>query len=266
MTAGRTRAAAPATPAPPDGVRVVREERRDGAVPLHVQPGWRDAFPWVVQGTTGRGEADAPFDLGLFGDAPAGPVLDRWRRLMAALDGPAAVHALQVHGAAVRRHERPHDAGLLVMHGLDGHATGRPGLLLTVSVADCVPISLVDPEARRVALLHGGWRGTAAGIVTRGLDALAAGDPGRVHAHLGPAICGGCYEVGPEVHEALGLPPPRSNTPVDVRSVQARQLVEAGVPATQVTVSGHCTRCGDGFFSHRGGHAGRQMGVLGIRP
>lgn len=257
--------AAPAIPALPEGVRRVREERAGGPVPLFPQPEWRRVLPWVVQGTTGRGAREAPFDLGLFGAAPAGAVLARWRELRSALGGMAAAHAHQVHGADVRTHEAAPDDGLVVQHGFDGHATTRPGLLMAVSVADCVPIFMVDPGARRVVLLHGGWRGTAAGIVGRGLEAMDGADPAGVHVHLGPAICGGCYEVGPEVHDALGLPVPRENTPVDVRAVQARQLVEAGVPPGQVTVSEHCTRCGEGFFSHRGGDRERQMGVLGIR-
>src|SRR5690606_18360795 len=102
---------------------------------------------------------------------------------------------------------------------IDGHATRAPGLLLAVSVADCVPVSLVDPERRAVALLHAGWRGAAAGILERGLEVLAErllARPEDLHVHLGPAICGGCYEVGPEVHRALGLPEPPAPAPVDL--------------------------------------------------
>ena len=250
-----------ATPPLPEGVRTVRERPVDGAVPIHVHPDWARTFPWLVQGTTG---ASGAFDLGLYGGTPVGTVLARWRALREALGVPTAVHSRQVHGAGIRRHGDP-GPGLLVEDGHDGHVTDQAGVLLTVSVADCVPISLVDPERRRIALLHGGWRGTAAGILGRGFDALGA-EPASVWVHLGPAICGRCYEVGPEVHEALGLAPPPANTPVDVRAVQAREAVGRGVPPRQVTVSEHCTLCGSGFFSHRGGSGARQMGLLAVRP
>ena len=216
-----------------------------------------------MQGTTWRGRTDQPFDLGLFGNTPVGEALERWRRLRHAADASEVVHSLQVHGREIRQHPGA-DEGVRILHGYDGHSSAVPGLLLTVSVADCVPISLVDPERQRIALLHGGWRGTAAGILHHGLAALDA-DVHRVRVHLGPAICGPCYEVGPEVHEELGLPRPDSNRPVDVRAVQARQALEAGVPPENITVSRHCTRCGDRFFSHRAGSPGRQLGVLGIR-
>lgn len=251
------------TPPLPGGVRTVREPLGpDPAVPLYSVPEWRERFPWLVHGTTGRG-GDHSFDLGLFGETPVGTALGRWRALRDRLAVPRAVHSRQVHGPVVMEHGDP-TPGLYVTEGRDGHVTGTPGILLTVSLADCVPISLVDPRRRRVALLHGGWRGTAAEIVGRGLDLLGS-DPSDLHAHLGPAICGRCYEVGPEVHQALGLPVPAHPSPVDVRAVQATELVEAGVAAERITVSGHCTLCGDGFFSHRGGSTARQLGVLAIR-
>lgn len=250
------------TPALPDEVRRVRERPGGGEVPLHSLEEWTDRFPWLVHGTTGSG-SDRAFDLGLFGEAPVGESMARWRALRTETGMPRTVHSFQVHGRTVISHETD-EPGLYVSEGADGHVTDRPGILLTVTVADCVPISLVDARRRRVALLHGGWRGTAAGIVEAGLAELG-GDPAHIHAHMGPAICGRCYEVGPEVHAALGLPVPAGNTPVDVRAVQARQLCSSNVPAGQVTVSEHCTRCGEGFFSHRAGAAGRQLGVLGIR-
>ena len=88
-----------------------------------------------------------------------------------------------------------------------------------------------------------------------------------LHVHFGPAICGACYEVGPEVFEALNQPVPPCPTPIDLRAVLVERAVAAGVDRSQVTVSGHCTRCtGSGLFSHRGGDAERQVGYLGVRP
>jgi polyphenol oxidase len=256
-----------ATPALPTGVRSVREEPSDGPVPLHVHPEWQQALGWLVQGTTGRGDDggdDGAFDLGLFGATPVAEALARWRSLQRATGAPRIVHSRQHHGATLLDHaDGP--PGLAISDGFDGHLTDRPGVILTVSVADCVPISLVDTVRGRIALLHGGWRGTARGILRHGLDRLGA-DRAEVRMHLGPAICGPCYEVGPEVHEALGLPVPVRPAPVDVRAVQARQAIEAGVRAEHITVSEHCTRCGDRFFSHRAGSPGRQLGLLGIRP
>lgn len=224
-----------------------------------------------MQGTTGQGDAEELFDLGLSGDGPVGRVLERWRALGRATGMAHLVHARQVHAADLWVHDGVGAPGLLVMEGVDGHLTRRPGVLLTVSVADCVPVSLVDPERRAVALLHAGWRGAAAGIVERAIARLAeefGSAAADLWLHCGPAICGNCYEVGPEVHRALrpAADPPPAPAPLDLRAAIAERARAEGVPPEQITLSTHCTRCGPGaFFSHRGGSPARQMGFLGIR-
>ena len=193
----------------------------------------------------------------------------RWRSLIGATGMQGAAHSRQAHGRLVQTHAVA-PIGLLYSDGFDGHATAAPGVALTVSVADCIPVFLVDDDARAIALLHAGWRGVAGNILEVGLAALAglAGTrPERVWLHAGPAICGACYEVGPEVHEALGLGRPSTNANVDVRAALVRQAVAAGVEPERISVSAHCTKCGPGrFFSHRAGSTGRQMGVLGLKP
>jgi YfiH family protein len=250
----------------------VEEVLDSGRVPLWRHPGWSERFPWLVQATTGRGDPAEPFDLGLFGQQPVGGVLERWRRLREATEMPACIHARQVHGAEVRRHAAAHFEGLLVAEGYDGHVTVVPGLLLAVSVADCVPVFLVEERSRTIALVHAGWRGVAASIVERAIDSLAAAVPpggARIWLHAGPSICGACYEVGPEVHRAVspGAPPPSGPTPIDLRAAIVERAGRRGVDAGRISLSAHCTRCGPGaFFSHRGGSPARQMGVLGLRP
>lgn len=235
-------------------------------VPFFEHPIWRERFPWLVQGVTGAGDSP-PFDLALFGEGRPRDVLRRWRALGRTTGAIRVVCGQQVHGVAMRLHsEGP--AGLYVSAGTDGHATRVPGVLLTVSVADCVPISLVAPERRAVALLHGGWRGIAAGIAERGIALLCKQLDARVnelHAHLGPAICGACYEVGPEVHRSLRLPEPAGRESIDLRAIIAGRMRRAGIQGAHLTASTYCTRCnGDSFFSHRGGCTERQVTVLGI--
>jgi YfiH family protein len=237
-------------------------------VPLFVIDDWAQRFPWLYAATTGAGD-DGEFHLGLSGDTPVGVALERWRALLRATGMTGAAHSRQAHGRLVQTHAAAH-SGLLVSDRFDGHATRAPGVLLTVSVADCIPVFLVDDDARAIALLHAGWRGVAANVLEVGLaalGALAGTRPETAWLHAGPAICGRCYEVGPEVHEALGLPRPSANATVDVRAALVRQALAAGLDPGRITQSAHCTKCGPGrFFSHRAGDPGRQMGVLGIRP
>jgi YfiH family protein len=249
------------------GARTVAERDAGAPFPFLVHPEWAEQLPWLAQGITAR-NADSEYDMTLFGGTPARTVHERWAALRQFAGLPTAVHARQVHGARVIIHRRSIDSGLIIADRADGHVTADAGLLLTVSVADCVPVTIVDVARRTVAILHAGWRGAAAGILERGVDALvhAGSTCADLRLHLGPAICGACYEVGLEVHAALGLPVPPSARPIDLRGILAARAAAAGIAADAMTTSAHCTRCGPvPLHSHRAGSAARQIAVAGLR-
>lgn len=228
---------------------------------------WTHRWPWLLQGITTAGP-EGDWDLALFGnEASGGPVMARWEALLQGLPARGAAHARQVHGDAVRIHGVA-EPGLRVAPPCDGHLTRAPGLLLAASVADCVPVYLVAPATRTVGVVHAGWRGAAAGIAEGAIRRLRDRfgiAPGDLHLHLGPSICGDCYEVGPEVFESLGEAVPSAPEPLDLRANLIRRIVGQGVPEEQVSVSAHCTKCGDApLFSHRGGDAGRQIAFIGV--
>ena len=184
----------------------------------------------------------------------------------------------------------------------DASVTNRPGLLLGVQTADCVPILLVDPKKRAIAAIHAGWRGTLQRIVVKAIGQLQMhfkSKPGDLFAAIGPSIGGCCYEVGTEVatqflsqfaeapewfHEFRtgdepnpiqwlnmmppGHQPPPKNVLLDLRKANRAQLLGAGLRAPNIFVSGLCTACyRDLLFSYRkeGPQSGRMLSVIGIR-
>lgn len=217
----------------------------------------------VVAFTTTR----AAGSFGLGSADPVGTVMDRWSALLAdcrSAGAPALASAGQVHGADLETHGLGW-RGWLRGRDRDGHVTAAAGVAMAVTVADCTPVFLAHP-AGPIAVLHAGWRGTAAGILERGVAALSAlgGVAEALHVHLGPAICGRCYEVGPEVLAAVTGKPASAKGLLDVRAVLAERATALGVRS--VSVSRWCTRCdADRLFSHRGGDSGRQLGVI-LRP
>ena len=245
-------------------MRTIEEVLGDPEIGLLIHPEWANDYPWLTQGTTGAGSGH---DLRLFGNEACDTVLRRWEALAAVTGFASVTHARQVHGKRVAQYDRL-APGLLIAGEADGHATGEPGVLLTVSVADCVPVSIVDPGRRAIAIVHAGWRGVVAGVLGEALRVLAetvGTGPSEVFIHAGPSICGGCYEVGPDVHGQLGLPIPKEPTPVDLAGALGRQAERLGVPRGSLTRSAHCTRCAsDRFYSHRAGASGRQVGILGV--
>jgi len=244
------------------------EDLADRMVPRAELAEWRDRFG-LEAGLTVRG-GNGGFSLGLLTEDPVGQVMGRWRAFLHAVRPhfPAFQMSRQVHSASVAWHEQV-GPGWHMAEEIDGHATRQGGLLLGVTVADCIPIYLTTRDGAAFALLHAGWRGVAAGILERGVGLLAsrAGvGAADVAVHLGVGICGACYEVGPEVARAVEGRDERGASRLDLRDALAGRALRLGV--RELTRSPHCTACSrDRFFSHRGsaGRDGRMVAYLG-RP
>jgi YfiH family protein len=241
----------------------------DAAVPRLELTDWAERYG-LVAGVTTRGPSATPFSLGLWSDEPVGQVLSRWRAFCAAFGPrfPTVVLSHQVHGTRVEWHAAVPN-GWLVLDGFDGHATADAGLLLTVTLADCIPVYLAVPQKGAVALLHAGWRGTVGGVLERGIELLQERGVARgadIVMHCGVGICGSCYEVGSEVAARFGIGGGAASVRLDLRSRLVEQARGLGVE--QISVSPWCSAHDrNQFFSHRasGGRDGRMVAYLG-RP
>ena len=205
-------------------------------------------------------------DAGTFGfhsTEPTIEVMRRWSALREQLSPNASrlATASQVHGSRVVVHGEGWE-GWLRVDGADGHASLHRGTAMAVTIADCVPVFLTHASGA-TALLHSGWRGTAARIIEHGVAALAKrGVPvPEIRVHLGPSICGDCYEVSPEVYGQLTGVSADRPTCVDLRAVIADHARATGV--RHISTSPLCTRCDNArLFSHRAGDEGRQLSVI----
>ena len=164
----------------------------------------------------------------------------------------------QVHGAAVVTVGTPGEhAGAEA----DAAVTATTGAALAVHTADCAPVVLLGEGA--VGVVHAGWRGVAGGILPEALRLFAQlGFPvDECAVHMGPSICGRCYEVGVDVYEQLtGWQTTRPRN-VDLRALLGEQANQLGV--AKWSASGECTRCDNAdLFSHRAGDAGRQIACI----
>lgn len=210
---------------------------------------------WRERGGVEWLEAALPGATAAFSTRSAGSVKADVGPLSAALGlSPARIASgRQVHGAELALAPDPGR-----QPEVDGQVIAEPGLAGMVFVADCLPVAVAGPGG--VAALHCGWRGLAAGIVRRGVEAVAA-----TAAAIGPGIGPCCYEVGPEVLAAFadlgeGV---AAQAMLDLPEVARRQLRAAGVE--RIESAGLCTRCeAERFFSHRreAQRAGRQAGLV----
>lgn len=142
----------------------------------------------------------------------------------------------------------------------DALVTNEVNRSIGVRTADCVPILLLDSGHRAVAAVHAGWRGSAAGIVARAVQALGenfGARAGDIRAAIGPCIRSCCYEVGNDVAQQFQslFPewrPMGGKRRLDLPEANQRQLIASGVLADHIYDCGRCTACEpDVFFSYR---------------
>jgi len=209
------------------------------------------------------------FEVGL-ASAPGVPH-ERGRRAVFDLLAPIGrvLFLTQVHGVAIV--EAPWYGASVG----DAAVLREPGLLVTVKTADCMPVLLVDQQTHVAAAVHAGWRGTAAGIVQRAVDAMVArgAEPARIVAALGPAIGVCCYEVGDELRVHFGpsagsfFSAGTSGRPhLDLRGLNQRQLEMSGLRPEHIEHVAHCTVCDpQGLPSYRreGRDCGRILSYVG---
>ncbi len=236
----------------------------------------RDGVRWLEADLTGAravfstrlgGVSEGPYEA-LNVAVKSGDEPDRVRenrhRLAAALGrNPAdVVMGRQVHGAELRWHDRRQEPRVYAdvvksPEEVDAHATAEPGLAPLVMVADCLPIAVTGTGG--VAMVHGGWRGLAGGIVATAVERVGAGV-----AAIGPGIGPCCYEVGDEVlAEFADLEGVAVGRMLDLTAVASRLLERSGVE--EIDASGLCTSCNpELLFSHRrdGERTGRQAGLV----
>jgi len=202
------------------------------------------------------------FRRALFGDADDGDPrtsADARRRFSESVDlGEHWSWTNQVHGSRVLSVETPGEAG-----DGDGLLTEIPGLTLMVATADCVPV-IIEGE-RTTAIIHAGWRGMAAGVVAAGVAEVRDTGDVPLRAAVGPSIGPCCYEVGPEVVEALA--PFASTTSRGLDSVDLWSAAEAQLGELEVWRADVCTFTDNRFLSYRrDGTKDRQVSVTWVSP
>jgi YfiH family protein len=168
----------------------------------------------------------------------------------AGFDPDRVASPIQVHKADVVRAE----VGPLA-DGTEADAviTDVPGQPILMRAADCSLVIVVDPEIRAFGIAHAGWKGSVRGVVVqlvRALEREYGAITSECRAAIAPTITWERYPVGPEVPAALMkhrrwakeyVHHRNGQLHFDLRGVNKRFLIEAGIPESNIEVGYMCT-------------------------
>lgn len=165
------------------------------------------------------------------------------------IDNSKIVFANQIHGTFVKKVSSG-SAGSFI-ENCDGLITDDKNIYLCIFTADCMPVFMADKNKKAVALVHAGWRGLAAGILSNAVSSFKIYfniNPEELDIYIGPHIKQCCYQVGREVLKAFKLN--NDNNCLSLAQQAQKQLNILGVK--NITVSPYCTyHNSDLFYSYR---------------
>ncbi|BCS88694.1 polyphenol oxidase family protein [Pseudodesulfovibrio sediminis] len=184
----------------------------------------------------------------------------------------------QIHGDVIHCDPAPHAPEEHASLDGDGMTCATPGHGLVIKTADCQPILLAHRSGKFVAGLHAGWRGNKINFPGNGVRRFCEQydlDPADVCAVRGPSLSPEAAEFvnfdtdfGPDFKHYFN---PATQT-VDLWQITRDQLMDAGVPESQIFGMNLCTKgLDDTFFSYRKAYAsptkdtGRQCGIIWIK-
>jgi YfiH family protein len=192
----------------------------------------------------------------------------------AGVDLARLVWARQVHGARVA--VAPHSGGFV--GAADAIVTGERAVPLAVVTADCLAITLWDPDVPALGVAHAGWRGTAGGVTSAVVQALTrlGAEPGRLRVAIGPSIGPCCYEVDGPVADVFARAFPgqwrawfeahgAGHFMLDLWRANESLLAAEGVRPERIENARVCTACHpELLYSYRRGNRGRLVTVAAL--
>ena len=174
----------------------------------------------------------------------------------------------QIHGKSAARAR--HSAQWRECDSCDALWSSERHVALGIKVADCLPVTMIDPIHEVMANVHSGWRGTAQSITDATLDELTFATSFEAReslAFLGPSIRACCFEVGEDVasqFDSAYIDRTRAKPHVDLVQLTIDVLRRRGFAEERIHDSKVCTRCeGSVFHSYRrGASGGRNLALV----
>ena len=175
--------------------------------------------------------------------------------------------AVQTHSNNVKFVNEP-----IQKHKVDGFISRNKNVVLSIKVADCIPLFLHEKKTGLFGLIHSGWRGTVGKIAINSIRRMIqnGGDPSAIRAVIGPSICQNHFEVKNDIVSKFSskyvVPKGDESFKVNLKEMVIDQLISMEINSNAIYDSGLCTFCReDLFFSYRREKElnGRMIAVMG---
>ena len=184
------------------------------------------------------------------------------------LDPNKIVSPQQVHSSEVKVVDAPGKIPFT-----DAIISTSKSVVLSIQVADCIPLYLADPDNNIIGIVHAGWRGIEKGIVANSINKMITlgADDNRIIAYIGPSIQKCCFEIGPEVAKKFPINfqinSSYDRSFLDLQKLTKNILINNSISYNNIISSNECTKCNsDKYFSYRntGLKSGRMIGIIGL--
>jgi len=154
---------------------------------------------------------------------------------------------------------------------IDGLITNNKNFILSIQVADCIPVYLYDNQTQNIGLIHASWRSINIGIIENSINVLnkLESNSNNIEVLLGPSNRQCCFEVGPEVaklfngkYQKIGK---NDRLQLDLQSVVIDKLINMNIHYKNIIDIKECTLCSDKYHSFRrdGDKSGRMIAMMG---
>ena len=184
------------------------------------------------------------------------------------LDPNKIVSPQQVHSSEVKVVDVPGKIPFT-----DAIISTSKSVVLSIQVADCIPLYLADPDNNVIGIVHAGWRGIEKGIVANSINKMITlgADNNRIIAYIGPSIQKCCFEIGPDVAKKFPMNYQINSSYdrsfLDLQKLTKNILINNSISYNNIISSNECTKCNsDKYFSYRntGLKSGRMIGIIGL--
>ncbi|MBT3797047.1 MAG: peptidoglycan editing factor PgeF [Candidatus Marinimicrobia bacterium] len=173
----------------------------------------------------------------------------------------------QIHSNKIKLVDNP-----CRIDNVDGILSKTRSTVLSILVADCIPLFLFNPSTQYFGLIHSGWRGTHSNISQNAINKLKeeGNSSNSTIAVIGPSIGQCCFEVGPEVaskfDSSYSIKGNKDRMLLNLKGIVKDQLIHSGLQKSNILLSSECTYCEtETFYSYRrqGNLAGRMVAICG---